>query len=655
MIRFRGKAIGLGLALAAGPFAAAQPPALLPPTVRGNDWASGAPADPVWFPARTLTRPAAPVAAPPVVPSGQPPAVPFVAPQAAPNTAPPAASNTAPPTVANAAPPAAVRPAQAEAEPVTLGPRSAPLVSELGPLPNIPALPEPAGPAPQPFPVVAQVVPAPPLPEVMPTRSTIQPQPAPPPRAVEPPAPKTVPTPQPSPLPPPTPTPSVPPSDAPLRPQPTPGAPPELPTAPPELLVPVGYQVPGRRGTFGSAPVNISRDYPTLRELFQFTRPDAAGAPGLADDGDNPGTAPAQDRGYVRLEYLLWWVNPQRIPVLASTSANGGLGFLGDPGTSTLLGPGRFGNSLFNGFRVRGGWWFDDEGTCGIDGGFFFLGRNSKTDTFDSSTIPTITRPFFAPNDGGAEFGERVARPGFSSGTLDVNGTSSLYGFDVNLRHALCKTCGFRDEVFVGYRFLGLSESLTITENITALPGNTVDPAGTQIVVQDKFQTRNWFNGGQIGYAAERNWGRVSLNGRVSVALGDTHQTVDVSGYQLRQRPGEAAMLFTNGGLLAAGPNIGRFTDDRFSVVPEVSLNLGYWFTPRMKAYVGYNALFWSNVVRPGDQVDRTVDVTFIPNPPINPATGQPPAFSGQNRPVVPFHQDSLWVNGIQFGAEWRW
>ena len=61
------------------------------------------------------------------------------------------------------------------------------------------------------------------------------------------------------------------------------------------------------------------------------------------------------------------------------------------------------------------------------------------------------------------------------------------------------------------------------------------------------------------------------------------------------------------------------------------------------------------HAVRPGDQIDRTIDVTFIPNPPVNPATGMTPAFSGLNRPTVPFRQDHLFVTGIQFGAEWRW
>ncbi len=447
----------------------------------------------------------------------------------------------------------------------------------------------------------------------------------------------------------------MPPSDAPSRPRPRPeplpepkSAPPELQTAPPELLVPSGYHLPPKHTAFGSDPVSISRDYPSLHDLFRIHHDRADGA-------DDPAASPAADRGYLRLEYLMWWVNPQRIPVLASTSTTGGLGFLDDPGTAVLLGPGRYGDRFRSGFRVRGGWWCDEDGHVGVDGSFFFLGQNTTNTTFDSATTPTITRPFFAANDGGFEFGERVARPGFSRGILTADATSSLYGFDANLRHALCKTCGYRSEVFVGYRALALNESLTVTEYITSLPLNTADPVGTRIIVQDQFTTTNRFHGGQIGYAAERNWGRLSLDGRASIALGNTRQTVEVAGFQQRQRPGEPAVLFSNGGLLAAGPNLGRVTDDRFTVVPEVSFNFGYWLTPNVKAYVGYNALYWSNVARPGDQIDRTIDVTFIPNPPINPATGQVPAFSGLNRPVVPFRQDHLWVNGIQFGAEWRW
>ncbi|MBX9583103.1 MAG: BBP7 family outer membrane beta-barrel protein, partial [Gemmataceae bacterium] len=424
-----------------------------------------------------------------------------------------------------------------------------------------------------------------------------------------------------------------------------------------ELMVPAGAVVPGKHGTWGSPPVSLSRDYPRLRELVHGDgwgpdRDRPRRLAGLFGD-DTPGE-PAIDRVDLRLEYLLWFVNPQQIPALVTTSTTpGGLGFLGQPGTQTLLGPGEFGDALRNGFRVRGGYWFQECGSGGVDGSFFFLGRQTERRSFDGNAIPTLTRPFFAPNDGGMEFGEIVSLPGFAQGRLDIEANSYLWGFDANLRHALCKRCDFRQEVFAGYRFLGLNEDLTINETITSLAGNPADPPGTRVFVQDQFRTRNRFNGGQLGYAAERNWGRLSLDGRASVALGNTRQVLDIAGSQVVQRPGEAPQRFV-GGLLATGPNLGHFERDRFSVVPEATVNLGVWITPTFKAYVGYNFLYWSNVIRPGDQIDRVVDVTLIPNPPTDP-TGRVPPFSGQFRPRPTFKEDNLSIHGLQFGVEWRW
>ncbi len=131
------------------------------------------------------------------------------------------------------------------------------------------------------------------------------------------------------------------------------------------------------------------------------------------------------------------------------------------------------------------------------------------------------------------------------------------------------------------------------------------------------------------------------------MALGATHQELDIYGIQTRTRPGQPPMNF-RGGLLAAGPNLGTFTRDQFSVVPEVTLNLGYQVTPGVKVYVGYNFLYWTNVIRPGDQIDHVVDLTFVPNTP-------PAQPSGLQRPAPLFKQSDLWVTGINFGAQFRW
>jgi hypothetical protein len=430
-----------------------------------------------------------------------------------------------------------------------------------------------------------------------------------------------------------------------------PGQPLELP---PSGLHPAGAYDPTQSGSFGSLPIRLTRDFPSIHDFLQQGRAhDDKPAP--PDDSGNIGL----QRFFVSGEYLLWWLPGFPTPVLATTNPNTALnGFLGEPGTTAILGPGPLLNSTRSGVRVRAGMWFDECGTCGIDASFFILPAISASTVVNSNQFPLITRPVFVPNPIPGtntpigENGESVAIPGILSGSVTAHASSQLWGLDVNLRKCLCNNCDLRAEVFAGYRYLNLMENLTITENISVIgPGgnriNLPDPIGTQVVVQDRFGTLNEFNGGQFGALYDRHWGRWDVDIRGSVALGDTHQILNISGFQVRQRPGMAPMTFS-GGLLAAGPNLGRFTSDRFSVVPELTLSAGYHITNNIRVFAGYNFLVWTNVIRPGDQIDHTVDLTVVPNAPaVN--------FSGQNRPHPLFTQRDLVVNGVQFGLELRW
>jgi hypothetical protein len=439
-------------------------------------------------------------------------------------------------------------------------------------------------------------------------------------------------------------------------------APRELPALPQELqpaefLYPLHASKHGHhRETFGSPAIQLSRDYPRLRDLFhhRFHRDLTLVSDDYADP-DNVGLS----RAFISGEYLLWWMPGFAIPVLGTTNANTALnGYLGEPGTAAIIGPGPLIDSTRSGFRIRSGLWLTENHSCGIDGSFFFLGERTHTVTVTSDQFPLITRPVFAPNTFPStdtvigETGEAVAVPGILRGTLTVTGESRLWGADVNVRTCWFTNCAARGEWFIGYRHLNLRESLIITENIAVIgPGHSrlvvPDPIGTQVVVQDQFTTRNYFNGGQIGAFYERQAGRWFLNTRTSVALGTTHQVLEINGFQVRQRPAMPPMNF-RGGLIAAGPNLGRFTRDRFSVVPEVTVNLGYSLTETLRVFTGYNFLLWTNVIRPGDQIDRVVDLTFVPNAPaVLP--------SGQNRPQPLFRQRDLVIHGIQFGAELRW
>jgi hypothetical protein len=92
------------------------------------------------------------------------------------------------------------------------------------------------------------------------------------------------------------------------------------------------------------------------------------------------------------------------------------------------------------------------------------------------------------------------------------------------------------------------------------------------------------------------------------------------------------------------------FERDRFSVIPEVGINLGYQITDGLKIFVGYNFLYWSNVVRAADQIDRTLDINQIPN---FRGTTNPPA--PQRRPFVPFKETSFIAHGLTAGLEYRY
>ncbi|MCS7270760.1 MAG: BBP7 family outer membrane beta-barrel protein [Gemmataceae bacterium] len=427
---------------------------------------------------------------------------------------------------------------------------------------------------------------------------------------------------------------------------------PVLPPAPPELLTPAYLPVAGH--TFGSPALNLSRDYPSLAELCSGWLADRLWLPWsrrAINDVDWP-------YAYVQNEYLLWWMSPLRIPILATTNPDPNrFGYLNEPGTVPIVGPGNLIGSTRSGFRIRAGLW-DADRSCAWDGSFFFLGRQTASVIIDSQHFPLITRPVFSPNpvpNGGGvigETGEAVAVPGILRGQLRVDASSLLWGADTNLRCCLKTTDTGQVTGLIGYRYLNLSESLEILENILVIgPGGTrlfvPDPPGTVVFVRDRFATENRFHGGQIGLTWERRWGRWTVWGRATIAFGITEQELEIYGIQTRIRPGQAPVSYP-GGLLAAASNLGTFHLDRFSVVPEVTMQVGYRLTPNWQLYVGYNFLYWTNVMRPGDQIDRVVDLTQVPNAP-------PVPFSGQFRPRPPFRQSDLLVSGLQFGVEWRW
>ncbi len=348
------------------------------------------------------------------------------------------------------------------------------------------------------------------------------------------------------------------------------------------------------------------------------------------------------NRFYLSGEYLLWWIKNSHYPPLVTTGPVGSTGAIGAPGTTVLFG-GSLDNEERSGGRFTAGYWFDNCQTLALEGTFFFLANRNVNFAANSGTFPLLARPFFDLNSQ-SEIAEITTSPGLGTGGIGVNTFSRLWGAEVNLRYNLWDGCHWRFDVLGGFRYLNLREGINIQENILADAAAPVF-AGETIQVNDDFNTRNQFYGGQIGARLGWNWNRWSVDWLAKVALGDTHQVVNAQGNQLITTPAGATSFF-NGGLLALNSNSGSFNRDQFAVVPETDLVLSYRVTNHMKLLLGYSFLYWSNVVRPGDQIDRVIDVTRIPN------SGFPVAPAAQARPAVLFKGTDFWAQGISFGME---
>jgi hypothetical protein len=354
-------------------------------------------------------------------------------------------------------------------------------------------------------------------------------------------------------------------------------------------------------------------------------------------------------RVYIYGEYLLWWLRQDKVPPLSTTSSNPfDNGILGRPTTLVLFGGDGIDGSARSGFGFGAGYWLDDcckQEWVGVRG--FYLSPRDSDFNANSAQFPTLARPFFNVNQN-IEFAELTAFPGRFTGRQSFSESSKFFGAEVNGGCIVCCGCNYNVGLYGGFRFIELEESLGITESLQGLPTAPAPFTNTSVLLQEYFGTHNQFYGGQVGVSGEYDYQRVSFEGFAQVALGDTHQSILIDGQQFLTPPGGPTQRSV-GGLLAERSNIGRYHRERFSVVPEVGFNVGFLLTSHIRPFIGYDFLYWNNVVRPGTQIDRGLDITQIPN--FN-VPGVAPV--GQNRPTAPQNSTDIWAQGLRLGLEFR-
>ena len=359
--------------------------------------------------------------------------------------------------------------------------------------------------------------------------------------------------------------------------------------------------------------------------------------------------------GWVSVDYLGLFASGMNIPPLVTSSPVGSsqsnAGVL--PGANILYGgnDNAFSNQI-NGIRVRVGLWSAVRPNFGVEGEYFGFNEQSESFTASSSGSPILARPFYN-NITGLQDAELVAFPNLLSGNVQVEATSRLDAAAVRFRHILCCgekgscspwDCGpvvaqSRIDATLGWRYMQLAEGLTVTEELSSL--NTNNPGS--FLIRDSFQTFNQFNGLELGFQWLHRRGFWSLDAQMRTSVGISRQWLQIEGSTRSPRDAAAQV----GGLLAQpGRNIGTYDRTELGVVPEFGTTLGYQLTERLKLSVGYTSIYWSNVLRPGDQIDNTVNTNLLP-----------PAIPGTAHMGQPFsvREVDYWVHGFTAGIEYRW
>jgi hypothetical protein len=355
----------------------------------------------------------------------------------------------------------------------------------------------------------------------------------------------------------------------------------------------------------------------------------------------------APDRFWGSAEYLLWWTRSMPIPPLVTTgpivrgTPDERPGVLGEPGTQVLMG-GSVGFGPSSGGRFIVGGWVGEGEQVGIEGSYLFLAERSGGRLLSEPGTPgsrPLSLPFQDATLNNAESTTGIAVPlgtGFS-GTADLNVTTRLEGWEA--------TGVFR---LAGYRYLGLHEGFTFRTVSTNVPPLVPD----LFVTTDEFSTRNDFHGGQLGVRGELDQGAWFVRGTAKVALGNVRQVTRIAGELVTNDftgfvgPGQRFA----GGYFALPTNIGRYERDRFAVVPEIGVTLGWRPAEWLGVTVGYNFLYISTVTRPADQIDRSINPSQGPG-----FTGVPDqTLIGPAAPRFPGRDDEFWTHGLSFGVEVR-
>ncbi len=345
--------------------------------------------------------------------------------------------------------------------------------------------------------------------------------------------------------------------------------------------------------------------------------------------------------GWVELDYLLWWRDGRYLPPLVTTQPNSGV----LPDATVLFGGGKVDEHVRPGGRLDIGVWLDRCESLGLGVRYLGVGESPVRFQLSSDELGFFARPFEDVSvDPSIPTAFPIANDAAvipTTGNISIRSTSEVHAGDVYLRRVVRRACGVRLDLLAGYQVARIDEdlaidSLTITQRVDEIES---------LAVTDIFDTKNEYNAGYFGLQANYrrcNWGVDVLT---RFAFGNMHQTVSISGATIATDANGGVDVRDSGLLAQAATNVGVHIQDEFAFMNDTGIKLSYYATQRFKLSLGYSLMYWSNVVRPGDEVNLNVDSRLLGDPGADP---DPPI----TQPAFAFRTTDFLLQGINVGMQ---
>ncbi len=180
----------------------------------------------------------------------------------------------------------------------------------------------------------------------------------------------------------------------------------------------------------------------------------------------------------------------------------------------------------------------------------------------------------------------------------------------------------------------------------TVVPNNPVPDAAAAHYF-DSFEVHNRFYGAQVGLSSEVRSGKFFFAADGKIGLGVAEQDARIAGGTVLRSAAGAARPPTTAGVLAQPGDLGDYDRGRFSAVAEAAFHAGYQFTPHLRALVGWDFLYLSQVAGPAAPIGP-VDSRQVPQ--LNPSGPSGPA----TRPALQ-QSGGFTAEGLTCGLEFRY